>query len=122
MDLSVTVTGAGPVQAGRSAGYTLRVNNTGFLDSSGPVTVSVPSADAAGSGWSCDPNQQQCIYSGAVPAGGHAPVLTGTVTAPTSFPVGADQVIYLYGYVQNDSDVDNANNSVNQTDPVVSGA
>jgi hypothetical protein len=120
VDLSATIAGGGPVQAGGADAYTIQVNNTGFLDSSGPVTVYVPSGDAAGSGWSCDATQQQCTYNGAVPAGGHASLLTGTVTAPTSFPVGADQVIHLTASVQNNSDVDQANNSTSLTDPVVS--
>lgn len=87
-DLAITMTRAGPLQAGRATGYTLSVRNAGPNADSGPVVVtdSVPAGmsygSASGSGWSCAASGQAvtCSTPGPLAVGATLPALTLMLT------------------------------------------
>ena len=56
-DVTMTLTGTGPLQAGSLASFTARIANSGMRSASGPISVQLNSpyagAVAGGTGWVC---------------------------------------------------------------------
>jgi len=120
VDLVATASALGTVTAGETASFRLVVANAGGAASAGAVTVAVqPSGSvtgavtASGDGWSCPQAANECVRSGAVPAGGSLPPLMVRVDTTEPGRVGID------AGVRNHSDGVDRNNDVSASTSVL---